>query len=243
MLLIPAIDLKDGDCVRLKQGRMEDDTVFSHQPVEAAEQWIKQGAQRLHIVDLNGAFAGKPINESVIEAICRAYPETPVQIGGGIRSLDAIERYLSMGVRYCILGTKAVEDPNFVQQACRTFPDAIIVGIDAKKGRVATDGWAQVSTIKATELAKQFEGAGVSAIVYTDIDRDGMMMGVNAEETIHLAQNVQIPIIASGGIRDINDIRRLSSQNQTDVFGAILGRSIYEGSIQLEEAIMELKLK
>ena len=238
MLIIPAIDLKDGQCVRLKQGRMEDDTVFSDDPVATATHWVKEGARRLHLVDLNGAFAGTPIHKNVVEAIARAHPELPIQIGGGIRSLETIRHYLEAGVSFVIIGTKAVQDPEFVEQACREFAGHISVGIDAKDGLVATDGWANVTNVKATDLAIRFAHAGVSSIVYTDIARDGMMQGVNIDQTVHLAQACGLPVIASGGVTNLDDIRGL--KGKTGILGAITGRAIYEGTLSLREAQMLL---
>lgn len=234
MLIIPAIDLKDGKCVRLKQGRMEDDTIFSDDPVATATQWVNQGARRLHLVDLNGAFAGTPIHKDVVEAIAKANPTLPIQIGGGIRSLETIGHYLEAGVSYVIIGTKAAKEPEFVEEACKAFDGRIIVGIDAKEGYVATDGWANVLDVKATDLAKRFADAGVSSIVYTDIARDGMMQGVNIEQTVALAAYSGLPIIASGGVTDLNDVRLL--KGQPGILGAITGRAIYEGSLNLSEA-------
>ena len=236
MLVIPAIDLKDGKCVRLKQGVMEASTVFSDDPVAMAKKWVDMGARRLHLVDLNGAFAGEPVNGEVVTAIARAYPELPIQIGGGIRSLDTIRHYLDAGVSYVILGTKAVKEPEFVGGACAEFPGHIIVGLDAKNGFVATDGWAEVSSVKATDLAKKFEQDGVSAIVYTDIARDGMMQGVNVVATKELAHATSIPVIASGGITNMNDIRELMKVAGAGIVGAITGRAIYEGGLDLAEA-------
>jgi phosphoribosylformimino-5-aminoimidazole carboxamide ribotide isomerase len=236
MLIIPAIDLKDGKCVRLKQGRMDDDTVFSHDPVGMATHWVEQGARRLHLVDLNGAFAGTPIHGEIVTAIARKYPQLPIQIGGGIRSLETIETYIKAGVSFAIIGTKAVKEPQFVVDACKAFPGRIIVGIDAKDGQVATDGWAKVSSVKAIDLAMQFRHAGVSAIVYTDIARDGMMQGVNAEATAQLARDGGIPVIASGGITDIADIKRLKAVAGSGIIGAITGRAIYEGTLNVSEA-------
>ncbi len=236
MLIIPAIDLKDGKCVRLRQGRMDDSTVFSDDPVAMATRWVTAGARRLHLVDLNGAFAGEPVNGEIVKAISTAYPQLPVQIGGGIRSLDTIAAYLDAGVDYAILGTQAVKEPAFVFEACREFPGHIIVGLDARDGRVATDGWASASSFSATELARQFEQAGVSAIVYTDIDRDGMMQGVNITATLHLARATGIPVIASGGVTDIDDVRALAEVADQGISGAITGRAIYEGTLDLQEA-------
>jgi len=231
VLLIPAIDLKDGKCVRLRQGRMEDDTVFSDDPVAMAGRWVGEGARRLHLVDLNGAFEGKPVNGDAIRAIAAAHPDLPIQVGGGIRSAATVEAYLEHGVSYCIIGTKAVREPAFVTEVCRAFPGHIIVGIDAKDGMVAVEGWAEVSDLEATDLARQFEDAGVSAIVYTDISRDGMMQGVNVEATARLAEAIDIPVIASGGITDLEDIRRLLTVADKGIVGAITGRAIYEGTL------------
>jgi phosphoribosylformimino-5-aminoimidazole carboxamide ribotide isomerase len=236
MLIIPAIDLKDGKCVRLRQGRMDDETIFSDSPVNMAEQWFEQGARRLHLVDLNGAFEGEPVNGDVVKKIADRFPEKEIQIGGGIRDLQTIDSYLSAGVDFVIIGTKAVDEPEFVKQACEAFKGHIIVGIDAKDSWVATDGWAKVSEVKAVDLAKQFQGDGVSAIVYTDISRDGMMQGVNVEATAQLAEQIDIPVIASGGITNMVDIKNLCEQSTTGISGAITGRAIYEGSIDLREA-------
>ncbi len=236
MLLIPAIDLKDGQCVRLRQGRMDDTTVFASNPVEVAQRWVDAGARRLHLVDLNGAFAGKPVNGEVVRAVAARFPHVPVQIGGGIRDAATVAAYLEAGVQYCIIGTKAVQEPQFVIDLCRQFAGHIIVGIDAKNGMVATDGWAEVSSVSAIELAKQFEQAGVSAIVYTDIARDGMMKGVNVEETAKLAASISIPVVASGGVTNMDDIKALCAVEDSGIMGTILGRSIYEGTIDLAEA-------
>jgi len=236
MLVIPAIDLKDGKCVRLRQGRMEDSTVFSDDPVDVAGRWFDSGARRLHLVDLNGAFEGEPVNGEIVRLIAQRFPNFPIQIGGGIRSLETIEAYLKAGVNYVIIGTKAVKEPEFVEEACREFPDHIIVGLDAKDGKVATDGWAEVSNIEATDLAKQFDQQGVSAIVYTDIARDGMMQGVNVEATVRLAQASSIPVIASGGITNMEDIVALKAQAGEGIQGAITGRAIYEGTLDVAKA-------
>lgn len=236
MLIIPAIDLKDGQCVRLRQGLMDDSTVFSDDPVAMAKRWVNAGCRRLHLVDLNGAFAGEPVNGDVVTAIARAYPDLPVQIGGGIRSLETIEHYVRAGVDFVIIGTKAVKEPAFVAEACKAFPGKVIVGLDAKDGRVATDGWAEVSDVMAADLAKKFETDGVSAIVYTDIARDGMMQGVNVEATVAMAQASSIPVIASGGITNLDDIRALNAVASQGITGAITGRAIYEGSLDLAEA-------
>lgn len=236
MLIIPAIDLKDGQCVRLRQGLMDDSTVFSDDPVAVARRWVEAGCRRLHLVDLNGAFAGEPVNGEVVTAIAAAYPELPIQIGGGIRNLQTIEHYVRAGVDYVIIGTKAVKEPAFVAEACAAFPGKVIVGLDAKDGLVATDGWAEVSTILATDLARQFESDGVSAIVYTDIARDGMMQGVNVEATVAMAQASSIPVIASGGITNLDDIKALMAVASQGICGAITGRAIYEGTLDVAEA-------
>jgi phosphoribosylformimino-5-aminoimidazole carboxamide ribotide isomerase len=236
MLIIPAIDLKDGACVRLRQGLMDDSTVFSDDPVAMARRWVDAGCRRLHLVDLNGAFAGEPVNGEVVTAIARAYPDLPVQIGGGIRNLETIEHYVKAGVDFVIIGTKAVKEPEFVAEACKAFPGKVIVGLDARDGLVATDGWAEVSDIHAHDLARQFESDGVSAIVYTDIARDGMMQGVNVEATVEMARASSIPVIASGGITNIDDIRALSAVAAQGICGAITGRAIYEGTLDVAEA-------
>ncbi|WP_111657987.1 1-(5-phosphoribosyl)-5-[(5-phosphoribosylamino)methylideneamino]imidazole-4-carboxamide isomerase [Isoalcanivorax indicus] len=231
MQLIPAIDLKDGKCVRLRQGRMEDDTVFSDDPVAMAAHWVERGARRLHLVDLNGAFAGEPVNGDIVKAIAAAFPSLPIQIGGGIRTPEIIEAYLAAGVQWLIIGTKAVREPDFVTDMCQRFPGHIIVGLDAKDGMVATDGWANVTDIEVTALAQRFQDDGVSSIVYTDISRDGMLQGVNVEATARLADAIRIPVIASGGITDLEDIRALCGQAHRGIEGAITGRAIYEGTL------------
>ncbi|MCX2832938.1 1-(5-phosphoribosyl)-5-[(5-phosphoribosylamino)methylideneamino]imidazole-4-carboxamide isomerase [Microbulbifer thermotolerans] len=234
MIVIPAIDLKDGQCVRLRQGEMSDATVFSDDPLATAGHWVEQGARRLHLVDLNGAFAGNPVNHVAVTAIAKQFPDLPVQIGGGIRDLHTIEKYLDAGVTWTIIGTAAVKNPQLVKEACREFEGHIIVGLDAKDGLVATEGWAEVSELQATELAKQFADCGVSAIVYTDIARDGMMQGVNIPATLEMARAVQIPIIASGGVSSIEDIEQLLKAGE--IAGAITGRAIYEDKLNLREA-------
>jgi phosphoribosylformimino-5-aminoimidazole carboxamide ribotide isomerase len=240
MIVIPAIDLKDGQCVRLKQGRMEDSTVFSDDPVSMAAHWQAQGARRLHLVDLNGAFAGEPVNGEIVKAIAKALPDLPLQIGGGIRDLTTIDAYLSAGVSYVIIGTRAVREPQFIKLACERFPGQIIVGLDAKDGFVATDGWAEVSDIPVVDLVKEFADYGVEAIVYTDIARDGMMKGVNLEATVKLAEQSSIPIIASGGVTNIDDIAALKAVCKTNtgagISGAITGRAIYEGTLDIKQA-------
>src|ERR1043166_9079920 len=218
MLIIPAIDLKDGHCVRLKQGAMQDATVFSEDPAAMARHWIEQGARRLHLVDLNGAFAGKPKNEDAIKAIVEAVGDAiPVQLGGGIRDLDTIERYLDDGISYVIVGTAAVKTPGFLHDACYAFPGHIIVGLDAREGKVATDGWSKMSGHDVLDLAKKFEDYGVEAVVYTDIGRDGMLTGVNIEATVKLARELKIPVIASGGINSLKDIKELAGYESEGV--------------------------
>lgn len=234
MLLIPAIDLKDGKCVRLRQGLMDDATVFSGDIVAMAKRWVDQGARRLHMVDLNGAFAGKPVNAQAVYQVREAFPELPIQIGGGIRDLQTIETYLNAGVSYCIIGTQAVRNPEFVTEACKTFPGHIMVGLDAKDGMVAINGWAEVTDHRVEILGQQFESDGVEAIIYTDIGRDGMMRGVNIEATQALAQALSIPIIASGGITNLEDIRALATIETDGVTGAITGRAIYEGTLDFK---------
>ena len=236
MIVIPAIDLKDGACVRLRQGEMDDATVFGDDPVAMAGRWVDAGCRRLHLVDLNGAFEGKPVNASAVRGIASEYPDTPIQIGGGIRDLKIIEAYLDAGVSWVIIGTKAVTEPQFVKEACKAFGGHIIVGIDARNGMVATDGWAKVTDVEAGDLARQFEQDGVSSIVYTDIARDGMMQGVNVESTMQLASTISIPVIASGGITNMDDIRALKAVAHEGIAGAITGRAIYEGTLDLAEA-------
>ncbi|ASF45823.1 1-(5-phosphoribosyl)-5-[(5-phosphoribosylamino)methylideneamino]imidazole-4-carboxamide isomerase [Methylovulum psychrotolerans] len=236
MLLIPAIDLKEGKCVRLRQGRMEDDTVFSDDPVAVAGRWVAAGAKRLHLVDLDGAFAGKPRNAEVVHAIAEAYPDLIIQIGGGIRSEETIEAYLNAGVEYVIIGTKAVNEPHFVRDVALEYPRHIIVGLDAKDGKVAIDGWSKLSKHDVIDLAQHFESDGVEAIIYTDIARDGMMQGVNVEATARLARAINIPVIASGGITNIDDIHALGKVAHEGIMGAITGRAIYEGTLDFTEA-------
>ncbi len=236
MLIIPAIDLKDGQCVRLRQGRMEDHTVFSDDPVDVAGKWVAEGAKRLHIVDLNGAFAGEPVNAAVIRAIARHYPDVVIQVGGGIRTEETIQAYLDVGVRYVILGTKAVNMPHFVGDMCAEFPGHILVGLDAKEGKVATDGWSKLSGHDVVDLVHRYQDDGVEAIIYTDIGRDGMMGGVNVDDTRKLAAAISIPVIASGGIASLDDIRRLCAVADSGIEGAIVGRALYERSLDLKEA-------
>lgn len=236
LLLIPAIDLKDGKCVRLRQGKMDDVTVFSDDPLATAKRWVDAGARRLHLVDLNGARSGKPANAEAIQAIVEAFPELPIQVGGGIRDEDTIQMYLDMGVRYVILGTKAVNTPHFVSDVCIEFPGHIIVGLDAKDGKVAIDGWSKLSGHDVIDLAKKFQDDGVEAIIYTDIGRDGMLGGVNVDATVKLASAITIPVIASGGITNLDDIRQLCDVADTGISGAITGRAIYEGTLDFAAA-------
>jgi phosphoribosylformimino-5-aminoimidazole carboxamide ribotide isomerase len=231
VLLIPAIDLKDGRCVRLRQGRMDDETIFSDDPVDVAGRWVDAGGRRLHLVDLNGAFAGEPVNGGVIQAIAAAYPGIPIQVGGGIRDEKTIDAYLHAGVNFAIIGTQAVKDPEFVGRACKAFPGHIIVGLDAKDGMVAIDGWATITEHHVTDLAKRFEDYGVCAIVYTDIGRDGMLTGPNIAATADLANAIRIPVVASGGITNIDDISALCAAESDNIMGAITGRAIYEGTL------------
>ncbi len=236
LLIIPAIDIKDGKCVRLRQGRMNDVTVFSDHPLEAAKRWVDAGARRLHLVDLNGARDGKPVNEAVIRDIVEAFPKLPVQVGGGIRDEETIQSYIDIGVRYVILGTNAVNAPHFVSDVCAEFPGRIIVGLDAKDGKVAIDGWSKLSGHVVVDLAKKFQDEGVEAIIYTDIGRDGMLTGVNVEATVRLANSISIPVIASGGITNLDDIRKLCEVADHGIVGAITGRAIYEGTLDFAAA-------
>ena len=235
MILIPAIDLKDGLCVRLRQGIMEDNTVFSDNPVEVAGKWFSAGARRLHLVDLNGAFEGKPVNGEIIKEITKNYPHLPVEIGGGIRDVHTVEAYIDAGISYVIIGTQAVKKPEFVTELCKEFPGHVIVGLDANEGKVAINGWAEESEFDVIDLAKRFEDDGVDSIIYTDIKRDGMMKGVNIESTVKLAQAINIPVIASGGITNLDDIKALCEVASEGISGAITGRAIYEGSLDFQE--------
>ena len=237
MLLIPAIDLKDGKCVRLQQGDMNASTTFGEDPAAMARRWLEAGARRLHLVDLNGAFAGKPVNEGAVKAILRAVgDDIPVQLGGGIRDLDTIERYLDDGIGYVIIGTAAVKNPGFLKDACSAFGGHIIVGLDAKDGKVATDGWSKLTGHEVVDLAKKFEDWGVESIIYTDIGRDGMLTGINVEATVKLAQALSIPVIASGGLAGIADIEQLCAVEAEGVEGVICGRSIYTGALDFAAA-------
>jgi phosphoribosylformimino-5-aminoimidazole carboxamide ribotide isomerase len=237
MLIIPAIDLKDGRCVRLEQGDMATATVFSDDPGKTAAHWAGLGARRVHVVDLNGAFAGKPRNEAAVKAIIAAVdPDVPVQVGGGIRDLDTIERYLDDGVSYVIIGTAAVKNPGFLHEACDAFPGHIMVGLDARDGKVATDGWSKLTGHDVVDLAKRFQDYGVEAVIHTDIGRDGMLKGVNVEATVKLAQALTIPVIASGGLTNLDDVRRLREVEFEGIVGAITGRAIYEGRLDFVAA-------
>jgi phosphoribosylformimino-5-aminoimidazole carboxamide ribotide isomerase len=235
MLLIPAIDLKSGRCVRLRQGRMDDETVFSDDPLAVAQRWVDAGTRRLHIVDLDGAVSGRPENAEIIHSITERFPDIPVQVGGGIRDDDTIQSYLDAGVTYIIIGTKAVNAPHFVADVCAEFPGRIFIGLDARKGKVATDGWSKLSHHDVVDLAQQFERLGAECIVYTDIERDGMLAGVNIEATVRLARSIKIPVIASGGIHTIDDVRALCEVADEGIIGAITGRAIYEGSLDFHE--------
>ncbi len=238
MLIIPAIDLKDGHCVRLEQGRMESATVFSKEPGKAAAQWAGKGARRLHVVDLNGAVAGKPRNEAAVKEIIAAVDsDIPVQLGGGIRDLDTIERYLDDGVSFIIIGTAAVKNPGFLHEACDAFPGHIIVGLDAKDGKVATDGWSKLTGHDVVDLAKRFQDYGVEAVIYTDIGRDGMMTGVNIEATVRLAKALTVPVIASGGLSSLDDVKALMAVESEGITGCITGRAIYEGKLDFAAAV------
>jgi phosphoribosylformimino-5-aminoimidazole carboxamide ribotide isomerase len=237
MLIIPAIDLKDGHCVRLKQGEMDQATVFSEDPAAMARHWRDLGARRLHLVDLNGAFAGKPRNEEAVKAVIEAVgDDMPVQLGGGIRDLDTIERYLDDGVSYVIIGTAAVKTPGFLHDACYAFPGHIMVALDAKGGKVAVDGWSKMTGHDVVDLAQKFQDYGVEAIIYTDIGRDGMLTGVNVEATVALARALTVPVIASGGIASLQDVRDLCAVSGEGISGAISGRALYEGTLDFKQA-------
>ena len=237
MLIIPAIDLKDGRCVRLKQGVMEEATVFSDDPAAMAEHWVASGARRLHLVDLNGAFAGKPRNETAIKAIIEAVGErVPVQLGGGIRDLDTVERYLDDGISYVIIGTAAVKTPGFLHDACYAFPGHVMVALDARDGKVAVDGWSKMTGHDVVDLARKFQDYGVEAIIHTDIGRDGMLTGLNVQASVGLAKALSVPVIASGGIGNLDDVRSLCAAEQEGIIGAITGRAIYQGTLDFAQA-------
>ena len=236
MLLIPAIDIKDGKCVRLRQGRMDDETIYSNNPLDVASRWIKEGAKRLHIVDLNGAVNGKPGNADIIHSIAETYPDIILQVGGGIRDEDTIQTYLDAGVNYVIIGTRAVTTPHFVSDVCLEFPGHIIVGLDARDGKLATEGWSKLSNHNVVDMAQRFEDEGVVSIIFTDIGRDGMMNNVNIEATLNLCRQITIPVIASGGVSNMDDIKALCEIAGEGVEGAITGRAIYEGTLDFAAA-------
>jgi len=242
MLIIPAIDIKDGKCVRLQQGEMQSATVFSDRPGQMASKWKDLGAQRLHVVDLNGAFAGKPKNEAAIKEIVAAMQgedgeDIPIQLGGGIRDLETIERYLDDGITWIVIGTAAVKSPGFLHEACDAFPGHIIVALDAKDGKVATDGWSKLTGHDVIDLAKRFQDYGVEAVLYTDIGRDGMLSGVNIDATVKLAKELTIPVIASGGLHNLDDVKKLQAVEDEGIMGVIAGRSIYEGTLDFKKAL------
>ena len=236
MIIIPAIDIKEGRCVRLRQGRMDEETIFAQNPVDMADKWIDAGARRLHIVDLDGATSGAPRNFEIIQEIATRHPDVPLQVGGGIRDEDTVQDYLNCGVQYVIIGTRAVTAPHFVNDLCLEFPGHIIVGLDAKNGKVAIDGWSKLSHHDVIDIAQHFEADGVAAIVFTDVSRDGMMQGLNVESTVELAASIHIAVIASGGVTDIEDIKRLCATDEEGIVGVIVGRALYEGTIDLDEA-------
>ena len=236
MIVIPAVDLKDGRCVRLSQGRMDQESIYSEDPVQMAQHWESKGAERLHVVDLNGAMTGRPVHQSFIEAIVRSL-KIPVEVGGGIRDVETIEVYLSSGVQWAILGTAALRNRPLVEEACGRFPRRIILGIDAREGKVAVEGWKELASTGVVEMAKQFEGMGLSAVIFTDIERDGMGTGLNFESTKNLARSTSIPVIASGGVSQIEDIERLLELELDGVIGVIVGRALYTGQVDLEEAV------
>ena len=237
MLLIPAIDIKEGKCVRLRQGDMNNTTVYHDDPVSIAQRWVKAGAQRLHIVDLDGAVKGEPVNADLVHRIAEQYPELPIQIGGGIRDEYTVETYLAAGVQYIILGTKAVNEPHFVSDLCVEFPSHIIVGLDAKEGKLAVDGWSKLSKHNLIDLAQQFENDGVEGILYTDITRDGMLAGIDIEAIKELAESVRIPVIAAGGLSDLQDLKAVCEIADSGVEGVITGRAIYEGTLDFAEGL------
>lgn len=236
MLLIPAIDIKNGQCVRLRQGKMQDVTVFDDDPAVVAERWVAEGADRIHVVDLDGAMAGEPVNLRAIKRVIAACGDVPVQVGGGIRDEEGIEAYLALGVQFVIIGTRAVAEPHFIADVALEFPGHVIVGLDAKDGKVATDGWSKLSNHDVTEMALLLERDGVAAIIHTDISRDGMMNGLNIDATRELARKISIPVIASGGVTTLDDIKALCAAEADGVSGAIIGRALYEGTIDLAQA-------
>ena len=236
MKIIPAIDIQNGNCVRLRQGDFSQETIFNNSPLDIAEKWVKDGAQRLHIVDLDGARLGEPINIDLISKICKTFPSIPVQIGGGIRDIETARKYINAGACFIIIGTKAVEDPNFVKDLCSEFHKKIIIGIDAKNGEVATEGWVSNSKVNAISLSKKFEDFGVSEIVYTDIEKDGMMEGLNIKATVNLAKEINIPVIASGGVSSNDDLKKIINYEKFGISGVIVGRALYENKINIKEA-------
>ncbi len=236
MLIIPAIDIKNGKCVRLSQGQMDQETIYSENPLDIANKWVEEGAERIHIVDLDGAIEGKPVNVDIIHSIAEAHPNIPLQVGGGIRDEDTIQTYLDVGASYVIIGTRAVTTPHFVSDVCLEFPGHIIVGLDAKNGKLATDGWSKLSNHDANDMAQRFEKDGVAAIIFTDINRDGMLNSLNIEATVNLCSKISIPVIASGGVANLEDIRSLCEITEEGIFGVITGRAIYEGTLDFTEA-------
>jgi len=237
MVIIPAIDIKDGRCVRLKQGDMRDATIFSEDPVGMARRWLELGARRLHVVDLNGAVSGKPKHEAIIRQVVDAVgDELPIQLGGGIRDLDTIERYIDCGVSWIVIGTAAVKNPGFLQDACAAFQGHIIVALDAKEGKVAVEGWSKMTGHDVVDLAKKFQDYGVEAVLYTDIGRDGMLTGVNIDATVALARELRIPVIASGGLNNVDDVKALCAVENEGIIGVITGRAVYEGTLDFKEA-------
>ena len=237
MLLIPAIDIKDGKCVRLRQGRMDDETVYGDDPVEIASRWVEAGARRLHVIDLNGAVSGKPGNADIINNIADSFRDVAIQVGGGIRNEDTIQTYLDAGVEYVIIGTRAVTTPHFVSDVCLEFPGHIIVGLDAKDGKLATEGWSKLSHHDANDMALRFEEEGVTSIIFTDISRDGMLTKINIKSTVELCKHITIPVIASGGISSLEDVEDLCKVAHEGIEGAITGRAIYEGTLDFQEAL------
>lgn len=237
MLLIPAIDIKEGKCVRLRQGDMDAETVYGDNPVDAATRWVEAGAQRLHIIDLDGAASGRPVNAGIIHDIAETHPQVEIQVGGGIRDEDTVQTYLDAGVNYAIIGTRAVTAPHFVSDLCLEFPGHVIVALDAKEGKLATDGWSKLSHHDVVDIAQRFEQDGVAAIIFTDIGRDGMMSRINLDACVQLAQAITIPVIASGGLKDLSDVKALCAVAGEGIAGAVTGRAIYEGALDLAEAL------
>ena len=236
MLVIPAIDLKGGKCVRLRQGRLDEETIFSDAPLDMVQRWVDAGAKRLHVVDLDGAVGGKPVHAPIVAKIAQQFPDLPIEIGGGIRDEDTVQAYLDSGVQFVVLGTRAITQPHFVKDLCLEFPGHIIVALDTRQGKVATAGWSKISHHNAIDMALHFEGDGVAAIIHTDIERDGMMSGLNVEATVQLAQSINTPVIASGGVCSIKDIETLCEIGGDDLAGVITGRALYEGMLDLREA-------